>query len=236
MNSAGTRPTLAALVPMRHHSSRVPGKNYRLVLGKPLFAYILESLQQCPEIDEIIVDTDSPTIRDGVARSFPAVRLLERPEPLRGDQVPMHEIVVSDAERVAADLYLQTHSTNPLLRPTTISSAIQTLLHEPEHDALFGVTRRQVRLWTADGTPLNHDPARLMRTQDLPPVFEENSCLYIVRRESLLQSQNRLGLRPRMYEIDPLEAWDIDEEEDLWVAEALLAGRARPASPNRGAG
>ena len=53
---------IVALVPMRHDSVRVPGKNYRPIAGKPLYHHILETLLACPEITQVVVDTDSPVI------------------------------------------------------------------------------------------------------------------------------------------------------------------------------
>ncbi len=213
---------IVALVPMRHHSVRVPGKNYRDLAGKPLYHRILSTLQQVPEVDTILVDTDSPVILEGLSEKFPEVKALSRPENLRGDTVPMNEILIHDTGEVSADYYLQTHSTNPLLRAETISSAIQTFLDAiPEYDSLFGVTRLQTRLWDQLGRPINHNPGVLLRTQDLPPVYEENSCIYIFKRETLLVRRNRLGERPLMYEIPAIQAWDIDEELDFIVAETL---------------
>ena len=78
---------LVALVPMRHHSERVPGKNYRELGGKPLYAHILSSLMGCEAIDQIVVDTDSPKITQGVSERFPQVHLIERPPELRGERV-----------------------------------------------------------------------------------------------------------------------------------------------------
>jgi len=63
---------------MRHHSQRVPGKNYRVLAGKPLFHHILDTLKACPEINQIVVDTDSPVVMEGVRESYPEVVLLER--------------------------------------------------------------------------------------------------------------------------------------------------------------
>jgi CMP-N-acetylneuraminic acid synthetase len=219
---------IVALVPMRHDSKRVPGKNYRLMLGKPLYAHIITTLLACPEISQVVVDSDSPVILEGLARDFPAVRCLVRPEELRADTIPTNEILMHDTSLVPADLYLQTHSTNPLLKPETISRAIATLSAAyPEYDSLFGVTRLQTRLWDQLGRAINHNPAVLLRTQDLPPVYEENSCLYLFTRQTLSSRRNRLGERPRMFEIDAREAWDIDEEIDFSVAEILLSQRLK---------
>jgi CMP-N-acetylneuraminic acid synthetase len=70
---------------------------------------------------------------------------------------------------------------------------------------------------------VNHNPAVLLRTQDLPPIYEENSCIYLFTRETLLSRRNRLGERPMMFEIDAREATDIDEELDFVIAETLMA-------------
>jgi len=214
---------IVALVPMRHHSQRVPGKNYRPLAGKPLYQHILTTLLGCPEISSVVVDTDSHPIIAGLEQDFPQVRILERPETLRGDSVPMNAILAYDTSQVQADFYLQTHSTNPLLKPGTISSAIRFFLdHYPGYDSLFSVTRRQTRLWDQLGRAINHNPAVLLQTQDLPPVYEENSCLYIFTRENLLARNNRLGERPLMFEIEAAEAWDIDEELDFEIVDFLL--------------
>jgi CMP-N-acetylneuraminic acid synthetase len=219
---------IVALVPMRHHSQRVPGKNYRPLAGRPLYQHILRTLLSVPEIGEIVVDTDSEPIMEGIRRDFPQVVVLPRPEELRADTVSMNTILLYDTSRVEADFYLQTHSTNPLLRPETVSRAIQVFLADyPAHDSLFSVTCLQTRLYDRDGRPLNHDPAVLLQTQDLPPVYEENSCIYIFSRGNLARGNNRLGERPRLFEIDPAEAWDIDEELDFAIADFLVKRRKR---------
>lgn len=216
--------SITALVPMRHTSERVPGKNYRLIGGKPLYAHILATLLKVPEINRVAVDTDSEIIREGLARDFPQVIYLERPAHLRAGSIPMNEILMHDTAQLPSDLYLQTHSTNPLIKAETFSRAIQTLLAVyPAQDSLFGVTRLQARLWDSLVRPINHNPAILLRTQDLPPVFMENSCMYLFNRETLAQRRNRLGERPLMFEIEPGEAWDIDEESTFRIVEQLMS-------------
>lgn len=217
-----------ALVPMRHHSERVPGKNYRDMAGRPLYAYILETLQACHSVSQIVVDTDSPVLRQGIAERFPGVQLIERPEALRGGAVPTNAILEHDLGVVPSRFYLQTHATNPLLQPATIERAIQAFLAAfPQKDSLFSVTRWHKRLWDARGLPVNHDPAVLLRTQDLPPLFEENSCLYLFEHDRFLASHNRLGASPLLFEIASAEALDIDEEQDFRLVEAVLRSQAR---------
>ncbi len=217
-------PKIIALVPMRHHSVRVPGKNYRSLAGKPLYQHIVSTLLACPEIGGIVVDTDSAPIIDGLRSDFPQVIVLDRPEVLRADTIPMNEILAHDTSQVQADFYLQTHSTNPLLRPETVSRAVRSFLESyPIYDSLFSVTRIQTRLWDQLGRAINHNPAILLRTQDLPPVYEENSCMYLFTRSILLSRRNRLGERPMMFEIEAAEAWDIDEELDFAIVDYLMA-------------
>jgi len=214
---------VVALVPMRHHSVRVPGKNYRIIAGKPLFHHILITLQNCPEISKIVVDTDSEEIIRGIQKDYPNVLVINRPDHLTADTVPMNEILMYDTDNVSADLYIQTHSTNPLLRSETISAAIQTLTRNfPAYDSLFSVTRQQTRYWDNLSRPINHNPAILIRTQDLPPIYEENSCIYLFTRETLRNKRNRIGERPYLFEIDRSEAFDIDEELDFLLADLML--------------
>ncbi len=220
------KPEIVALVPMRHHSERVPGKNYRPCAGRPLFHHIVHTLEACNHISSILVDTDSPAIQDGLREHFPSVRIIDRPAHLRDGNTPMNEVLLHDTAEVPADFYLQTHSTNPLLRTQTVDRAIQTLLENtPMYDSLFSVTRQQTRFWDALARPLNHNPNILLRTQDLPPVYEENSCIYIFTREILVQRRNRIGARPYMFEVGPAEAWDIDEELDFEIVSWLLERR-----------
>lgn len=217
---------LVALMPMRHTSDRVPGKNYRLCAGRPLFHHMLDTLLSIDSIDLVVIDTDSPEIVSQSAALFPTVRCLDRPAHLLGGDVAMTEVLRHDAERCPSELYLQTHSTNPLLSANTISRAIETFEKaRPTCDSLFSVTRHQTRLYRGDGTALNHDPSVLLRTQDLEPLFEENSNLYLFGR-NLIGEGRRIGTAPLLFETPRLESLDIDEEADFTLAEQLLMRRA----------
>jgi CMP-N-acetylneuraminic acid synthetase len=220
------RRTVVALVPMRHHSERVPGKNYRELVGKPLYAHILETLMACPDIANIVVDTDSPIITEGIRKTFPVVQLIDRPETLRGDDVSMNAVLLHDLDVVDGEFFLQTHSTNPLLESDTITKAIRTFFAGyPEVDSLFSVTPVHFRLWGQDGRPINHEPSELLRTQDLPPVFQENSCIYVFDRRGFREHRNRLGVSPRMFEVPLPEALDIDDELSFKIAEWIIKDR-----------
>lgn len=212
---------VVAFMPMRHSSERVHGKNYRDLDGVPLFHHMLRTLSACKAVKTVVIDTDSPTVRAQCESEFPDVIVLDRPAYLLGGETPMTAVLQHDASVVDSDWYLQTHSTSPLLRPETIDAALVELEQSLDrHDSLFSVTRLQTRLYDAANQPVNHDPAVLLRTQDLPPIYEENSGMYVFTREQIAEGR-RFGDRPLLFEIDPLEATDIDVESDFVLAETL---------------
>jgi len=214
---------LVALMPMRHNSERVPGKNYRgFGDGRPLFHHMVDVMLACPIIEKIVIDTDSPTIKEQCAEKYPQVVVLDRPEHLKDGATLMNDVLLRDIQEVQSRFYLQTHSTNPLLKPETLACAVETFFKNyPVYDSLFSVTRRQTRYWDSLARAINHNPQILLRTQDLPPVYEENSCIYIFERETLVTKHNRIGNRPFLFEIEPMEAQDLDEEIDFQVADLI---------------
>lgn len=217
---------IVALVPMKAESERVPQKNIRLFNGKPLYFHIIRALLDCPLVDEVVVNTDSQVLMDEIPRTFERVTVIPRPVDLCGNRVPMNDILLHDVECVEADWYVQTHATNPLLRTETITAAIESMLSSADHDSMFSVTPVLSRFWDSSGKPINHDPKVLLRTQDLDPIYEENSNLYIFRAQTLKRLKSRIGERPLMFPIPREEAWDIDEELDFQVAEFLHSVRA----------
>ncbi len=213
---------ITAIVPMRHNSERVPGKNYRDFAGKPLYHRVVDSLLACDQIAEVVIDTDSPVILEDAAKQFPTVKLLERPVHLQAGEVPMNDVLLNTISQLDADFFLQTHSTNPLLSAETVTKGVQAFLDNyPIYDSLFTVTRLQTRLWDGLARAINHNPNILLRTQDLPPVYEENSCMYIFSEAILRQKHNRIGDRPYLMEMPAMEAQDIDVELDFILAELL---------------
>jgi len=213
---------LVAIVPMRHSSERIIGKNYRDFAGKPLFHHIIQSLLDCKLIDKVVIDTDSPIVIEQANSEFPEVLVLERPVHLRDGGIPMNDVLLNSINQVPSDFYLQTHSTNPILSTKSITEGIIKFFDKyPMYDSLFSVTRRQVRYWDELARPINHNPNILLRTQDLPPVFEENSCMYIFTKAILEKKHNRIGDRPFLFELAEAEAQDIDIELNFVMAELL---------------
>lgn len=217
---------IAAIVPMRHNSERVVGKNYRDFAGKPLYHRVIEVLLACEAISEVVIDTDSPTILKDAAQNFPTVKLLKRPTHLQAGEIPMNDVLLNTIGQLDADFFLQTHSTNPLLSAESVQKGVDFFLENyPIYDSLFSVTRCQTRFWDPLARAINHNPNILLRTQDLPPVYEENSCIYIFSEDILRRKHNRIGDRPYMLEIPAEEAQDIDVDLDFRVAEFLFKER-----------
>jgi CMP-N-acetylneuraminic acid synthetase len=217
---------IVALLPMKGHSERVTGKNLRPMAGRPLYHWIMGSLLATAAISEVVVDTDSEELADDVSANFGSVTIRERPEELRGDMVPMHDIVARFvSEHATLDHVLQTHATNPLLTSETLARAVETYLGDGSHDSLMSVTEKRVRLFDDRGRPLNHDPEVLLRTQDLAPVYEENSNIYIASRAVVTSTGMRIGADPLLFPIDRVESLDIDEEIDFTIVKCLLERR-----------
>lgn len=214
---------ITALLPMKGHSERIKDKNIRLFNDKPLFFHVLETLEEVSLIKKIIINTDSKTI-ENMAKDYPKVQIHKRPVELCGDFVSMNKILSYDLEHSNETHFLQTHSTNPLLKKETIEDAIATYFKEIKSgkDSLFSVTKHQSRFYSHEHSPINHNPLKLIRTQDLPPIYEENSNLYIFSKTSFNEAhQQRIGKRPILFEINKLEAIDIDETEDFILAENI---------------
>ena len=214
---------IVALLPMKANSERVKGKNFRELAGKPLFKWILDSLLAVDEIDQVVINTDARHIlaENGLVESERVVIRDRKPE-LCGDMVSMNLILADDIQAVDADTYLMTHTTNPLITSATIRAGLNKLTDNPNKDSLFTVNKIQTRFYREDCSAVNHDPDNLLRTQDLEPWYEENSCLFYFTKESFMATQARIGKQPLMMVTPPLESLDIDEPHD-WEMVAALA-------------
>ena len=214
---------IVALLPMKAHSQRVSGKNFRIFAGKPLFRWILDTLVSMEEIREVVINTDAWDIlaKHGL-KAGGKIHIRDRKEELRGDLTSMNKILEDDIQAVPADLYLMTHTTNPLLSSSTISKALEQLESSPGHDSLFSVNELQTRFYRKDGSPVNHDPDNLLRTQDLEPWYEENSNLYLFTRESFAATNARIGSKPLLFPTPLLESIDIDTT-DTWCLAEMVA-------------
>ncbi|MEH6827280.1 acylneuraminate cytidylyltransferase family protein [Parasphingorhabdus sp.] len=217
-----------ALLPMKAHSARVSGKNFREFAGKPLFRWVLDSLLGVGAIDAVVINTDARDILadngllDGDAGGRIVIR--DRKPEICGDFVSMNMVLADDIDAVTADNYVMTHTTNPLLRSRTIERALsqyKSSMQKLGADSLFSVNKVQTRFYREDGSAINHDPDNLIRTQDLETWFEENSNLYIFNRDSFAKTNARIGANPVMFEMDKTESVDIDGQAEWDMAEAM---------------
>jgi CMP-N-acetylneuraminic acid synthetase len=224
-----TRKRIVALLPMKAHSERVAGKNFRSFCGKPLYRWILDTLLAIDEIEQVVINTDARDIlREKGLEQSERIMLRDRSEALCGDFVSMNRILEDDIAAVPADVYLMTHTTNPLLGIGTIQSALAAFdaaRKGGEADSLFTVNRFQTRFYREDGSAVNHDPDDLIRTQDLEPWLEENSNLYLFSRESFGRTGARIGAQPLLFEMPRIESVDIDDAESWKLAETINRGR-----------
>lgn len=212
---------------MKGNSERVPNKNLKDFAGTPLYHKVMNTLLDSKYIDCVIVNTDSSSIKEDIAKNFDKNKVIihERPAEIQGDFVSMNKVIEYDLNLSEGDIYIQTHSTNPLLKTATLDGAIEKMLslaEEGAYDSIFSVTKIQTRLYNSEGEPFNHDPTVLLRTQDLPPLYEENSNFFIFTKSSFQNNdQKRIGKKAMMCEIDKIEAVDIDEPQDFVIAETL---------------
>jgi len=212
---------------MKGHSQRVPKKNLRSFCGEPLFFRIASELEKCDFVEKIIINTDSEEIANLATQNFKKVVIVNRPAKLIGDDVPMNDIISYDLLHQPEDYWLQTHSTNPLLTHQTLKKAWNEFILNVEqgHESLFSVTKLQTRLYDHKLNPINHSFEKLLQTQDLPPVYEENSNFYFFTRNSFLENKRRIGRNFKVYELDKIEALDIDNEVDFKLAEFAYQSR-----------
>ena len=209
---------IIALLPMKANSERIKGKNFKDFNGKPLFRWILDSLLEVKEINAVVINTDATKILSeyGLTDSN-RVKIRDRNREICGDTVSMNKVIEDDVKNVTADIYLMTHTTNPLLSPDTIRKALKYFLkmkQKNETDSLFTVNKIQTRFYNKNVSAINHELNNLIPTQELEPWYEENSNLYIFTRDSFLKTNSRIGNKPIMYEMSRIESVDIDTPDD----------------------
>ena len=214
-----------ALLPMKAHSARVKGKNFRNFAGKPLFRWILDTLLSVEEIEKIVINTDARHIlkKNGLVDSDRVIIRDRKPE-ICGDHVSMNLVIEDDLDAIDAETFVMTHTTNPLLSGPTLQEALQAFnkgVAEDGKDSLFTVNEYQTRFYREDGSAVNHDPNVLLPTQELELWYEENSNLYIFTKQSFKETNARIGTAPILFPTPTLESADIDNATQWRIAEII---------------
>ena len=154
---------VVALLPMKANSERIPGKNFKQFHGKPLFSWILSTLLELEEIDQVVINTNAREVLELYPYTNEnRVQIRDRHSTICGDYISMNRIIADDLNSVDSEIYVMTHVTNPLLGADTILSALlefQKAYSEETADSLFSVNKHLTRFYKADGSAINHDPS-----------------------------------------------------------------------------
>lgn len=217
---------------LKGESERVPGKNFRRLGDRPLYRWIVDTVLSLPETSELLIDTDVPERLAELPRD-PRIRIERRRPDLLGHHVTANALIAAHMDSTPADaLWLMIHATSPLLTPRTLTAVLAAWESRVGgHDSLFGVTAHQSRFYDQHARAWNHDPARLVPTQDLAPVFEENSTVYLFDRSSFMTTGSRVGRTPLLFPTPTLESLDIDTEADWRLVQAVVAQGVPEVSP-----
>jgi CMP-N,N'-diacetyllegionaminic acid synthase len=220
---------IIAIIPARGGSKGIPGKNIRMVNGKPLIAWSIEHARQSPQIARVFVSTDSPEI-GAVARDYCA-EVIERPSEISGDKASSEAALshllehLHKEEQYEPELVVFLQATSPMRDQDEIERAIATLEREGS-DSLFAACRVDGFTWRLGGgaiAPVNYDPTRRPLRQDLKEeIWEENGSFYIFKPWVLRKFSSRLGGKISIHRMPALYSFQIDEFSDLELVEHLM--------------
>lgn len=210
---------IACFVPIKLNSERVPGKNFRVLNGKKLYEYILEHVIEADCFDDIYVDTNSEEIINYA--NVHNIKVIERKPELATNAANGNDLLLHQYDLYPDyDYYFQLFATAPYLQPETIRGCVEKLTQSEECDSCFTAVAHQGFFWL-NNNPVNYRPDVLPRSQDLSPVIEETTGLYGISKDALKRYHCRIGGKPYIYMISKYEAVDINNEEDLKIAEAI---------------
>ena len=209
----------AAFIPIKTTSKRVPGKNFRRLNGEPLYKYIISNTIESQAFDEIFIDTDSEEILS-YAKGL-SLRTIMRLDELAADNANGNDLLNFHHKKFPNfEYYFQLFATAPLLKPDSISKCVNLLTASSEADSILTVTKECGWFWF-QGQPVNYDPKVLPRSQDAEMLTKESTGLYGIQKDALKKYSCRIGAKPIMHEIEPIESLDIDTEHEFLLAEKL---------------
>ena len=208
---------IVAIMPIKLNNERLPGKNTKMLGGKPLLRYALEEMERAEVADKIYVYCSS----DEIVRYLPAgIHYLRRSADLDLPTSNFTQIFSSFMNAVDADVYIYTHATAPFVTAESIRICVGKVLGG-EYDSAFTATEIRDFLWQ-DNQPLNFDAANVPRSQDLKPIYRESSGIYVFTKKVFQRLNRRIGEHPYILGINMREAVDINTAEDFKMAELLL--------------
>ena len=209
---------IVAIMPIKLINERCPGKNTRMLGDKPLLQHELESLKATGLCDSINVYCSD----EAVVPFLPeGVNFIKRPEFLDLPTSNFTQIFEYFMSIVDADIYVYAHATAPFITVDTMKQCIEAV-KSGEYDSAFCAVKLQDYLWQ-DGKPLNFDASNLPRTQDIKPIYQETSGVYVFAKEVYQNYKRRVGKKPFIKEVSFKEAIDIDNPEDFDLAEAMVS-------------
>ncbi len=211
---------VAAFLPAKGSSARIPNKNTMLLDGEPMFLRSLKKLSACPSINEVYLDTESREIED--LASDVRCKILRRDTGLASNATDGNRLFLNECEHTDAEICVQLLCTSPFVRTETIEKAIAVLKEDPRYDSVVAVRKEKQYRWH-DGRP-SYDPQHIPNSVDLEDSVIESMGLYVMRREVALETRRRIGHRPYLLELDPLETIDVNWPKDFELAHLIAVG------------
>lgn len=208
---------IVAIMPIKLNNERCPGKNTRMLGNKPLLQYELDNLKKTELCDSINVYCSSEEVQEYLPKE---INFIKRPSFLDLPTSNFNQIFENFMATVEADIYVYAHATAPFITVETMKKCIEAV-KSGKYDSAFCAVKLQDYLWKG-GEPLNFDASNLPRTQDLEPIYQETSGVYVFTKEVYEKYKRRIGKTPFIREVTFKEAVDIDNPEDFSLAEALV--------------
>ncbi len=221
----------------RGGSKGVPGKNTRMLLGKPLIVWTLEQARESAIFDLIAVSSDAPATLE-TARDHGADVLIERPTELASDQAGKPPAIAHCVERAEAetglsfDVIVDLDVTSPLRLPGDVQAATTVLEQGSASNLITGAPARHSPYFNlverdAEGHVRlsKRLESTIHRRQDAPACFDLNGSIYVWRREPFLSQPAVFYEDTLLYEMPAERSVDIDSELDFDIVELLMRRR-----------
>lgn len=207
-----------AMVPVRAGSTRVPDKNIRPFANTSLLELKLRLLQNVQGISEIVVSTDCDKSAEIASKA--GVKVQWRDKFHAGSEITNDLHWFHIAETTPGDIVFLAQVTSPLLRVKSMRSALETFHALQEHDSINSVSLEKKFLWNEHG-PINYDVAVTPKSQDLPDIVSLNFAITIISKQVMMEKKNVVGHAPKFFNLDKVEALDIDDLIDFKLAELM---------------